>query len=72
MTPEGARAEDSLALCLADALQLRCVALEETLRLHAGPALMLALVVDIRRLAAELRSALDAEDALERIRHGAI
>lgn len=66
------RPDHSLAVCLADALRLRCVALDETLRQRAGPALMLALLLDIRRLATELRSALDAEDALERIRHDAM
>jgi hypothetical protein len=73
MTPRPAepRPEHSLVAGLADALRLRCVALEETLRQRAGPALMLALLLDIRRLATELRGALDAEDALERIRHDA-
>ena len=61
--------EHSLAICLADALRLRCLALDETLRQRGGPDLMLALLKDIRRLSTELRCALDAQDALERIRH---
>ena len=61
--------EYSLAVCLADSLRLRCFALDETLRQSGGPDLMLALLKDIRRLSTELRSALDAEDALDRIRH---
>jgi len=59
----------SLAVCLADSLRLRCFALDETLRQNGGPDLMLALLKDIRRLSTELRGALDAEDALDRIRH---
>jgi hypothetical protein len=59
----------SLAVCLADSLRLRCFALEQTLRQSGGPDLMLALLKDIRRLSTELKTAMDAEDALERIRH---
>lgn len=70
MTPApGDSAEDTLASLLADALRLRCSALEEMLRQHAGPALMLAMVLEIRRLSQELNSALQAQAALERIRH---
>jgi len=69
--PDAGRPEDSLAVCLADALRVRCAALDEALRQNAGPAHTLALLLDIRRLATELRSALDAEDALQRIRHHA-
>lgn len=61
--------EHSLAVCLADSLRLRCLALDETLRQRGGPDLMLALLKDIRRLSAELRSAIEAQDALDRIRH---
>ena len=62
----------SLAICLADALRLRCLALDETLRQRGGPDLMLALLKDIRRLSTELRCALDAHEALERIRHDTV
>ncbi|MBI5271764.1 MAG: hypothetical protein HY856_19030 [Burkholderiales bacterium] len=65
----GRTPEDTLAACLADALRLRCSALEEMLRQHAGPSLMLAMVMDIRRLSHELTTALEAHAALERIRH---
>jgi hypothetical protein len=62
------RHPDSPAVCLADALRLRCAALDEMVRQHAGPAMLRDVLLDIRRLAAELKCALDAEQALERIR----
>lgn len=71
MSPDR-RPEDSLAVCLADALRVRSIALDEMLRQHAGPALMVTLLLDIHRLATELKGALDAEDALARIRHDAM
>jgi hypothetical protein len=72
MTPSrapGTRLEHSLAVCLADSLRMRCAALDEMLRQHAGPAMLLALLLDIRRVAIELKTALQAEEALDRIRH---
>jgi hypothetical protein len=59
----------SLPGCLADALRVRCAALDETLRQQCGPGLMLALLRDIERLTDELRAALDMQDAIDRIRH---
>jgi hypothetical protein len=62
------RRAPSLPCCLADALRVRCAALDETLRQQCGPGLMLALLRDIERLSDELRAALDMQDAIERIR----
>jgi hypothetical protein len=58
----------SLPCCLADALRVRCAALDETLRQQCGPGLMLALLRDIERLTDELRAALDMQEAIDRIR----
>lgn len=58
----------SLPCCLADALRVRCAALDETLRQQCGPGLLLAQLRDIERLTNELKSALDTQQALERIR----
>ena len=63
------RYRQSLACCVADALRLRCAALDETLRQRCGPDLMLALLRDIERLTHELHAALAAQSALDRIRH---
>lgn len=58
----------SLPCCLADALRVRCAALDETLRQQCGPGLLLALLRDIERLTDELKIALDMQATLERIR----
>lgn len=63
------RSRQSLACCMADALRLRCAALDETLRQQCGPDLVLALLRDIERLSHELRAALLAQEALDGIRH---
>lgn len=62
------RRVQSLPCCLADALRVRCAALDETLRQRSGPDLMFALLRDIDRLSEELRAALDAREMLDRIR----
>lgn len=58
----------SLPSFLADALRVRCAALDETLRQQCGPALMLLLLRDIERLSDELRIAIDTQEAIDRIR----
>jgi len=58
----------SLPCYLADALRVRCAALDETLRQRGGPDLMFALLRDIDRLSEELRMALETREMLERIR----
>lgn len=58
----------SLPCCLADALRVRCAALDETLRQQCGPGLLLALLRDIERLTDELKIALDVQETLARIR----
>jgi hypothetical protein len=63
-----AHCRPSLACCVADALRLRCAALDETLRQRCGPDLILALLRDIERLTDELKVALDAQDLLDGIR----
>ena len=62
------RNRQSLSCCLADALRLRCAALDETLRQRCGPDLILALLRDTERLTHELKAAIDAQDLLEHIR----
>jgi len=59
------RSKQSLACCVADALRLRCAALDETLRQRCGPDLVLALLRDIERLSNELKAALHAQEALD-------
>lgn len=62
------RNKQSLACCVADALRLRCAALDETLRQRCGPDLVLALLRDIERLSNELKAALHAQEALDHVR----
>ncbi|WP_374562711.1 hypothetical protein [Ideonella sp.] len=59
----------SLPSCVADALRLRCAALDETLRQRCGPDLMLALLKDLERLTRELQAAQDAQTLLDRVRY---
>lgn len=65
------RRGQSLPCCVADALRLRCAALDETLRQRCGPDLMLALLKDVERLTRELQAAHDAQTLLDRVRYRA-